>query len=408
MQVSPFQFLAVFIWLTVSLAVPDCPAQSKDRFRELRMQMVEDAVIKAGVTDARVIRALRTVPRHEFVPRKIRDRAYLDAGLPIGEQQTISSPFIVAFMTESLDPQKTDRVLEIGTGSGYQAAVLSMLVDEVYSIEIIEPLGQRAAATLKRLKYDNVFTKVGDGFLGWPEYAPFDKIILTCSPEKIPQPLVDQLAEGGRIVVPIGQRHQQTLSLLKKVDGKMVAEALRPTLFVPMTGRAEEQRQVLPDPSKPALLNGDFEQGLDKEGFVKGWYYQRQLELVEQVDAPSGLHYVKFSNSVPGQYAHVMQGFAIDGRKVPRLKLQASFSCDQVARGPAESDLPAIAITFYDDQRKELNWFSIGPFDGSLPWTTKSREMRVPIGAREAIVRIGLFGATGSASFDNISVSAVK
>ena len=370
--------------------------------------MVEDAVIKAGVTDARVIKSMRMTPRHEFVPSKIRSQAYLDAGLPIGEQQTISSPFIVAYMTESLDPQKSDRVLEIGTGSGYQAAVLSPLVDQVYSIEIVEPLGKKAAETLKRLKYKNVFTKVGDGFLGWPEHAPFNKIIVTCSPEKIPQPLIDQLAEGGRIVVPVGERHQQTLYLMKKVAGEMVADSLRPTLFVPMTGRAEDERKILPDPTRPALLNGDFEEGLDDDGFIKGWYYQRQLKLVEQVDAPGGLHYVKFKNEVPGQYAHVMQGFAIDGRKVTKLKLEASFSCSNVAPGPAKEDLPAIVITFYDKQRKELNWYSIGPFDGSRTWMTRSREIRVPIGAREAILRIGLFGATGSASFDKISIRSVE
>ena len=195
---------------------------------------------------------------------------------------------------------------------------------------------------------------------------------------------------------------------MKKVKGKMVADALRPTLFVPMTGRAEDERKILPDPTKPALLNGDFEEGLDEDGFVKGWYYQRQLELVEEVVAPGGLHFVKFKNNVPGQYAHVMQGFAIDGRKVPQLKLQASFACDNVAPGPHKNDLPAIVLTFYDDQRKELNWYSIGPFDGSRPWSTKSRELRVPLGAREAIVRIGLFGATGSASFDKIVIKPVR
>ena len=407
-RTGPTIMLALLVTLTTLQFSAECSAQSKDRFRQLRMRMVEDAVIKAGVTDARVIKSLRSTPRHEFVPRKIRDQAYLDAGLPIGEQQTISSPFIVAYMTESLDPKKTDRVLEIGTGSGYQAAVLSPLVDEVYSIEIVAPLGNRAAATLKKLKYENVFTKIGDGFQGWAKHAPFDKIIVTCSPEEIPQPLVDQLVEGGRIVVPVGQRHQQTLYLMKKVNGKMVADALRPTLFVPMTGQAEDERKVLPDPTKPNLLNGDFEEGLDEDGFVKGWYYQRKLKLIEEAVAPSGSHFVKFTNDVPGQYAHVMQGFAIDGRKVPKLKLQASFACDKVAAGPNKDDLPSIFITFYDDQRKELNWYSIGPFDGTRPWSTKSRELRVPLGAKEAIVRIGMFGSTGSASFDKIVVQPVR
>ena len=159
--------------------------------------------------------------------------------LPIGESQTISAPFVVAYMTEQLDPQPTDKVLEIGTGSGYQAAILSPLVKEVYSIEIVESLGQKAARTLKRLKYTNVKTKIGDGYQGWPEHAPFDKIIVTCSPEKVPQPLVDQLKEGGRMVVPVGERYTQELYLLRKKDGKLEQEVLVPTMFVPMTGKAE-------------------------------------------------------------------------------------------------------------------------------------------------------------------------
>ncbi|MCE9528994.1 MAG: protein-L-isoaspartate(D-aspartate) O-methyltransferase, partial [Planctomycetales bacterium] len=176
--------------------------------------------------------------------------------MPIGDKQTISSPFIVSYMTQSLDPKPTDKVLEIGTGSGYQAAVLSHLVKEVYSIEIVEALGRKAAVVLKKLRYDNVHTKVGDGFLGWKEHAPFDKIIVTCSPEKVPDPLVEQLKEGGLMVVPVGKRYEQTLYLFRKKDGKLESEALLPTLFVPMTGKAEENRKEKPDPLNPSLANG--------------------------------------------------------------------------------------------------------------------------------------------------------
>ncbi len=385
-----------------------CRAQSESDFRGLRLEMVEKAVIEAGVTDPVVIKAMRQTPRHEFVPREIRHQSYLDAGLPIGEQQTISSPFIVAYMTQSLQPKPTDKVLEIGTGSGYQAAVLSPIVKEVYSIEIVESLGRRAAKTLRKLGYPNVFTRIGDGFKGWAEHAPFDKIIVTCSPEDIPEPLVDQLVEGGLIVIPVGERHQQTLYLMKKVDGKMRSEALRPTLFVPMTGRAEQERKVLPDPTQPALLNGDFEEGLDQKGFIKGWYYQRKLELKEGVLAPGGKHYVEFENDVPGQYAHLMQGFAIDGRKVPRLRLAASMACEKVARGPHPVDLPHVALTFYDGQRKDLSTYYIGPMEGSMTWRSRDLEIPVPVASREAIVRIGLFGATGRASFDRIEIQAVE
>jgi protein-L-isoaspartate(D-aspartate) O-methyltransferase len=382
--------------------------QSDSYFAQLRTQMVEVAVKGAGVTDERVLDSMLATPRHEFVPKKIRrTQSYLDAGVPIGESQTISSPFIVAYMTQELAPQPTDKVLEIGTGSGYQAAILSPLVKEVYSIEIVEKLGKTAAKVLKKLKYKNVFTKIGDGYKGWKEHAPFDKIIVTCSPEDIPQPLVDQLKEGGTIVVPMGERHQQTLYLMEKVDGKMVRKALRPTLFVPMTGTAEDVRQVLPDPANPQLINGDFEEGLDDAGFAKGWYYQRQLTLENQ-GAPSGKHFVQFKNNVPGQLAQVMQGFAIDGEQVSVVKFSITFACENVVVGPRRNDLPVAALSFYDDERKELSMQLIGPFKGTKDWETLSRNIRVPNAAREAIVRIGLFGSTGTAKFDNLSVEAVK
>ena len=222
-------------------------ARNRDPWAETRARLVEYEVVAAGVKDARVCDAMRATPRHEFVPAALRRYAYFDIGMPIGEGQTISSPFIVAYMTEQLQPQPTDKVLEIGTGSGYQAAVLSGLVSEVYSIEIVETLGKRAAKTLRRLGYENVKTKIGDGYQGWAEHAPFDKIIVTCSPENVPKPLVEQLKEGGRLVVPLGQRYQQTLYLFKKVKGVLQAEPLQPTFFVPMMGRAEEERAVPAD-----------------------------------------------------------------------------------------------------------------------------------------------------------------
>ena len=380
--------------------------QSAERKWEIaRHEMVEVAVIKAGVRDPRVIGSMKATRRHEFVPKNMHMRAYLDAGVPIGHKQTISSPFIVAYMTETLDPQPTDKVLEIGTGSGYQAAILSPLVKEVYSIEIVEPLGLRAAKVLKKLKYKNVFTKIGDGYLGWEEHAPFDKIIVTCSPENIPQPLVDQLKEGGMIVVPIGERHQQTLYQLIKKDGKMVQQALRPTLFVPMTGEAEDKRKVKPDPANPTLLNGSFEEGADESGFVKGWYYQRQMKLVEGV-APTGTHYVQFENKVPGQYAHVMQGIAIDGRKVPVVSFSVRIASENVIQGNSPDDVPVAALTFYNAQRKDLSTTILGPAIGTSSWSQLTKpQIRVPIATREAIVRIGLFGATGKVTFDDVSVN---
>ena len=386
-----------------------CAPQTEEQYEAMRREMVEVAVKGAGVTNERVLAAMLATPRHEFVPKKIRrTQSYLDAGVPIGKSQTISSPFIVAYMTQELMPQPTDVVLEIGTGSGYQAAILSPLVKEVYSIEIVEKLGKSAAKVLKKLKYENVFTKIGDGYKGWVEHAPFDKIIVTCSPEDIPTPLVEQLKEGGTIIVPMGERHQQTLYLMEKKDGKMVRKALRPTLFVPMTGTAEDQRKVLPDPLNPTLTNGDYEQGLDENGFARGWYYQRQMTLERSDDAPSGKSFVQFKNSVPGQLSQLMQGFAIDGRKVSTVKLSLSFACENVVVGPRPNDLPVAAISFFDKERKELGMHLLGPHRGTKDWLSQSRSIRVPHSAREGIVRIGLFGATGTAKFDNLKVQAVR
>jgi len=204
--------------------------------------MVERHLVERGIKDPRVLAAFRTVPRHLFLPPSTRRLAYDDESIPIGLGQTITPPFDVALMTEALGPKSTDRVYEVGTGSGYQAAILSRVVKEVYSVEIHEPLGKRAAEVLKSLDYTNVHTRVGDGYLGWPEAAPFDAVIVTCAPEKVPGPLVEQLKEGGRMVIPLGDRFNQIVYLKVKRDGKLEdVRELRPTLFVPMTGRAQRE-----------------------------------------------------------------------------------------------------------------------------------------------------------------------
>jgi protein-L-isoaspartate(D-aspartate) O-methyltransferase len=226
------------LWLFFSCLVwCDCHAAGPD-FAALRSQMVEEQLKARGrdITNQRVLEAMGTVPRHEFVPEKLRYAAYRDHPLDIGHGQTISQPYIVAFMTQQLAPKATDRVMEIGTGSGYQAAVLSPLVQEVYTIEIVEPLARRAEGDLKRLGYKNVKVKSGDGYQGWPEAAPFDAIIVTCAPENVPQPLVDQLKEGGRMIIPVGPDGRQDLYLLEKKGGKVQQRAVLPVRFVPMTG----------------------------------------------------------------------------------------------------------------------------------------------------------------------------
>jgi protein-L-isoaspartate(D-aspartate) O-methyltransferase len=208
-----------------------------------RKRMVQQQLAGPGrdITNQLVLDAMGKVPRHEFVPANLRDEAYDDRPLPIGYGQTISQPYIVAFMTEQLDPQPAHRVLEIGTGSGYQAAVLSGLVKEVYTIEIIEPLARRAEADLKRLSCTNVHVRTGDGYKGWPQASPFDAIIVTCAPDHVPQPLIDQLKEGGRMIIPVGPLEDQSLYLLQKRNGRVERQTVLAVRFVPMTGKRGEK-----------------------------------------------------------------------------------------------------------------------------------------------------------------------
>jgi protein-L-isoaspartate(D-aspartate) O-methyltransferase len=205
--------------------------------RRMVVEQLEDA--GRGITNRLVLAAMAKVPRHEFVPEALRSQAYEDHPLPIGHGQTISQPFIVAFMTERLNLRPSDRVLEIGTGSGYQAAVLAELAAQVYTVEIVEELADRAARDLRRLGYTNIHVRAGDGYQGWAEAAPFDGIVVTCAPERVPQPLIDQLREGGRVIIPIGPLWNQELELLEKRAGRLERHAVLPVRFVPMTGRAQ-------------------------------------------------------------------------------------------------------------------------------------------------------------------------
>ena len=370
--------------------------------------MVAEEVEAAGVRDRRVLEAMRATPRHEFVPADQRKMAYLDMALPIGESQTISPPFVVAYMTEQLKPQPEDKVLEIGTGSGYQAAILSPLVKEVYSIEIVESLGRTAAATLDRLGYENIHTKIGDGYQGWPDRAPFDKIIVTCSPEHVPEALVEQLREGGHLIIPIGQRFQQTIYRLTKRDGELVRDALLPTLFVPMTGAAESLRKELPDPTRPVIVNGDFEELLENSTKLAAWHYQRQLSVVEDDDAPSGESYIVMRNREPGRGAQALQGLPIDGQQVRELEFTFAVRGRRIRAGQTPTELPVLAITFYDEKRGTVAHRWIGPWKGSFKWKRVRRRIRVPQDTREAVVRVGLFGATGEVAFDDLAVEVSR
>ncbi len=397
-----YLFAASLALAASSVAAPISIAQDYTAWRE---KMVAEEIEAAGVKNAAVLNTMRTTPRHEFVPAKWLPQAYLDAALPIGDKQTISPPYVVAFMTAQLDPQPTDRVLEIGTGSGYQAAVLSPLVKEVYTIEIVPRLGRRAEQTLRRLRYENVHVRIGDGYQGWPEAAPFDKIIVTCSPEAIPPPLVEQLAEEGQMIIPVGERYQQNLFRVTKHDSRLTKEPLQATLFVPMTGKAEANRKVLPDPANPQIANGDFNQVIGKERLPAGWHYLRGVTVVEQPQSRQG-NYLAFENSQPGQASRALQGFALDGREVRAVRLSARVRGENLAYGPTPGQAPAIVLTCYDQRRAVIDHQVLGPWRGSFNWRTEQADWRIPPATREAILRVGLLGGTGRLEMDDVVLEA--
>lgn len=238
--------LRIILGMIALLSVGGCGASDPVPYSRAREQMVAEVKNLAAATglggdrqlDESVLDALRTVPRHLFVPPRLRGYAYDNHALEIGHDQTISQPFIVAVMTQVLEPEKDDVVLEVGTGSGYQAAILATLVRHVYSIEIVAPLARQASERLKNLGYGNVTVRQGDGYAGWPEHAPFDAIIVTARARRIPPPLVDQLKAGGRMVIPIGSAsaYQELLLVEKRPDGKIRTRSLGPVVFVPLTG----------------------------------------------------------------------------------------------------------------------------------------------------------------------------
>ena len=229
------KLVAIFVLFSI-IFISSCMSQVKDpsQFERARLSMVKDQIELRGVTDRKVLEAMRKVERHRFVPDEYLAEAYEDYPLPIGEGQTISQPYIVAFMTEALELNEHDRVLEIGTGSGYQAAVIAEICDSVFTIEIFESLAFRADLLLRELGYGNVMVKAGDGYLGWEEHAPYDAIIVTCSPTQIPEKLEEQLAEGGWMIIPVGQSYSQELILIEKKNGRLTRKNVLPVRFVPM------------------------------------------------------------------------------------------------------------------------------------------------------------------------------
>lgn len=221
-------------WLFQLLPIITLGFSQQTDWKNWTKKMVREQIIRRGISNNQVIDVMQNTPRHRFVPDGVADYAYQDNALPIGKGQTISQPYIVAFMTETLDVDSTYKVLEIGTGSGYQAAVLSPLVKHVYTIEIVKMLAQRADSTLKALSYNNITVRWGDGYKGWPEEAPFDRIIGTAAPPEIPKALIDQLKPGGKMVLPVGTNWQEIVVLTKSKSGKIQKKNVLPVRFVPM------------------------------------------------------------------------------------------------------------------------------------------------------------------------------
>jgi protein-L-isoaspartate(D-aspartate) O-methyltransferase len=235
MSLTDCKSVLIFVFFILQLN-PTCMSQTYTPawYEEKRTDMVRDQIRRRGISDEQVLAAMQKVERQRFVPSAYRAEAYEDYPLPIGDGQTISQPYIVAFMTEALELKKSDKVLEIGTGSGYQAAILAEICDSVYTIEIFQSLALSAMKVLNELGYLNVFVRVGDGYEGWEEHAPYDGIIVTCAPGQVPEKLQDQLAEGGRMIIPIGGNYTQELILLEKKNGKLQQKNVLPVRFVPM------------------------------------------------------------------------------------------------------------------------------------------------------------------------------
>jgi protein-L-isoaspartate(D-aspartate) O-methyltransferase len=390
-------FRYLFLWMLSGLLSAAAFAQESDveaRYATKRQELIDKVLIPGGIRDPKVVQAVSQTRRHEFVPENIRSEAYLDRALPIGAQQTISSPFIVSLMTEILRTKPSDRVLEIGTGSGYQAAILSPLVDSVYTIEIVGELQDRTTALLQRLGYKNIHTKTGDGYLGWPEHAPFDKIIVT-------------LKEEGLMVIPVGERYQQMLRAFRKTNGTMVAVYERPTIFVPMTGLAESQRQVQPDGRNPKLLNGDFEDKTS-ENYIPHWYYEFGVRTQTDPTAPKGSQVAEFNSDQAGGPSMLLQALPLDGRHVAKVRLSGFVKTANVQLSKTFEEQPFIVLQFFDEQRNRIGYEWLGPFIGDTPWTHAKREIKIPVENREVIVMIGLFGAKGTATFDGLELEVLE
>ena len=403
-------FGIILLWVTVAVAETREDRLKKFPILEPARQMVEQVLVPQGeLKNAAVLDVMKRVPRHRFVTPVHQPAAYWDQALSIGNAQTISPPYIVAYMTEQIDPKPKDKILEIGTGSGYQAAVLSLLADQVYTIEIVEPLGKQAEKLLQQLGMDNVHVRIGDGYKGWVEAAPFDSIIVTCSPEAVPQPLIDQLKEGGRMIIPVGERYQQAFYLGKKVNGKLELERLKQTLFVPMTGEAEEKRSLKPDAAKPALINGNFQE-IEKDGSPVHWHYARNVIVLKgERNEPNVARFTRkrldrTEKPQESAISQMLQGFAMDGKSVSTLHIGYWIRGEKVTalQGPVMT--PSASLALYDEDRNQIDEIPLGRCTSTFGWQHVSRSVRIKPETCEAVLIMGLLVATGQIDIRDVEV----
>ncbi len=366
--------------------------QSKTNFDEARRRMVEDEIVGGGVTNKRVIQAMLATPRHEFVSHDQQKNAYYDMSIPIGEGQTISGPFVVAYMTQELDPQPSDKVLEIGTGSGYQAAVLSPLVKDVYTIEILQSLGKRADATLKRLKYGNVHVKIGDGYQGLARASA------------VRQDHRHLLA--GESAGAAGRRtqrrrpHDCSGRRALRADALSVHQEKRQAgvgIAAPDAVRADDRPgRAGARSAAGSAASQNRQRELRRVGGAenepRAWFYCREMKVSDAADAPDKQHYLVFTNDVPGRMSRALQGFAIDGSKVGQLEVSAMIRGHDIRPGQAVDELPEISLTFYDNNSGIIGRTFAGPFRGTFDWKRVTEKLKVPAKATKCIMHVGSVG----------------
>lgn len=398
--------IGLFLATAALCFVAPQPAAAQSGMRELleaRRIMVNEEIAAQGIENQKLLEAMREVPRELFIPLHKRDLAYLNVAITYGDGNVILPPLVTAHLIEKLDPQKNDKVLVIGAGSGYSTALISRMSREVYAVEIDRAVATTAEETLRSLKYTNVKLRVGDGFEGWKEHAPYQRIIVECSPDSVPRPLVDQLAEEGTLLVPTGSEFDQTMYLCKKVNGELTTLSLWPTLLVPMKGKAEELRSHSGLLRTPSILNGGFEEIVPSTKDVPtNWAYVRQGNVVEDSSCPEGSHALSFVNVTRGVAATAIQAFPVDGKNVSELTLACKIWGKDIRPGQNRQQLPRMEVRFYDEKLRYVGGDWMGGWNMTFSWVKKDHVFNVPRPAKFAVLRIGLGGATGEIRFDDI------